>query len=206
MEAMKFALSFVLGLSLLAPVFAQSTWFEFLPRLQQYLALTDTQVQAILRNNQAYNAVISEKQLRIAQVDLEIQQERRKENIDAMAIGLRVAEIESHCRFLKGEAEATYRRNREVLTDAQRTRLAALEEAAKLIPVIQEAQSGAMLPLEGQIPGSLTVVGRWIETSGFLLGGTAYGCTESSSPLVFRNPFPAGSSAEAQRRPSSSIN
>jgi hypothetical protein len=201
---MKLALSVFFGLSLLAPVFAQNPWFDVLPRLRQYLSLSDTQVQAILRNNQAYTGAVFEKQLRIAQVEREIGEERRKDTIDALAIGMRVAEIESHCRFLQGEAEATYRRNREVLTEPQRTRLAALEEAAKLIPVIQEAQSTGMLPLDGQIPGTLPAMGRWVETSSFLLGGAPYGCA-ATIPSIARNPFP-GAAGEGQRRLSSSSN
>lgn len=111
-----------------------------IPTLQQYLELADSQVQAILRNNDDYNHYAQEKQRRMAQVQREIAEETAKEWLDSAALGIRYAEIEVHCRQLKEEAEKILRNNLDVLNDAQKAKLKVLEEAMKLMPAISEAE------------------------------------------------------------------
>lgn len=128
----------MLPLLLLAPAWGQVV--RPVSVLQRYLELADSQVETILRNNEDYNRYSREKQNRIAQVQSEIAEETAKESLDPAALGIRYAEIEVHCRQLKEEAARTRNLNMAALSDAQKTKLKALEEAVKLLPVISEAE------------------------------------------------------------------
>ncbi|HYZ86827.1 MAG TPA: hypothetical protein VE621_20595 [Bryobacteraceae bacterium] len=183
---------------LLLCIFALTTaaqtnpWFNYIPALREYLTLTDAQVDGILANNATYNREVQERQTRITQVQTEIASETKKENIDPLALGMRYAEIESHCRFLSSEAERTMQRNREVLTDAQRARLAALEEAKKLLPAISEGEAaGLMTSQAGYVPFNWIDSNAFYSTTGSRLGGGLSACYfPSNASGLIRNPFP----------------
>jgi hypothetical protein len=128
---------------------AQGTpWFDYTPlgEVRKYLQLTDTQYQAILDQNERYNRMAQEKVRRIAQVQVEIGEETDKSPLDPAALGIRYAEIEAICRELKDESDRARQQSLAALTEPQRTRLNALEEAIKLYPVIAEAEAGNLLP------------------------------------------------------------
>jgi hypothetical protein len=184
---------FLLCIFALTTAAQTNPWFNYIPALREYLTLTDAQVDGILANNATYNREVQERQTRITQVQTEIASETKKENIDALALGMRYAEIESHCRFLSSEAERTMQLNREVLTDAQRTKVEALEEAKKLLPTISEAQSAGLVASEGSDVPVAWIEGNLLVSSllGVPVGGSLGACYAPSNASGFiRNPPP----------------
>src|SRR5258706_16267123 len=108
-------------------------WFyQPLGQVKEFLKLSDSQVQAILANNDEYNRWSFEKQNRIGQVQTEIVEETAKERLDPNALGIRYAEVESICREMKDRANEYYTRNIGVLNSDQKAKLKILEDAIKL--------------------------------------------------------------------------
>src|SRR4051812_42227081 len=70
--------------------------------LLQYLGLADAQVAAINQLNSEYQQTLSPQQQRTAQLQAEIAEQIRQETLDAPAIGVRYAEIESIRRDIAG--------------------------------------------------------------------------------------------------------
>ena len=126
----------------------------FTPLLQvrQFLALTDSQLAAIVQNNSDYNSFSSQQQRQIRNAQTQIAVETTKDSLDPMAIGALYAGIESACRDLRNKAAATQKQNISILTDAQKAKLNTLNDAMKLAPVISEAQSGKLLGSAGSPP------------------------------------------------------
>jgi hypothetical protein len=132
----------VITVLLAAPLVAQS-FADFLlrPQLDSYLELTADQRQRMSANAQALNQWSIEKYTRTMQIQAEIAQETAKASPDALAIGMRYVELEGICRQGREKTEETRRNHLQTLTAAQRAKLMALEEAAKIVPLITEAQS-----------------------------------------------------------------
>jgi hypothetical protein len=131
-------------------------------QVKAYLGLTDAQVTQIVLNLNEYGRLVSQRQQRMFQVQTEIQQETAKSPLDAAALGVRYAEIETICRNVKDEAVAVQNRNLGLLTEPQKVKLKVLEDAFKLFPIISEAQnSGVLTP-----PGPYPII-RWFDTSAF---------------------------------------
>jgi hypothetical protein len=123
-----------------------SPWFyQPLGQVQQFLQLTDAQLQTILTNNGDYNQFARTKQTRISQLQSEIATETAKDTLDPMALGIRYAEIETVCREMKDQALTYQQKNASVLTDPQKAKLQVLQDAMKLAPVISDAQSGNLI-------------------------------------------------------------
>jgi hypothetical protein len=127
-------------------------------QLRVYLGLTDTQVSQLLQNLDDYSRLVSQRQERMYQVQSEIRDETAKSPLDPAALGVRYAEIETICRNVRDEAAATQTRNLTVLTDAQKVKLKALEDAMKLQPVISEAQNAGLLSPPGPYAGIVSGV------------------------------------------------
>jgi hypothetical protein len=127
-----------------------------LPLMTQYLSLTDSQLQTISQNNDAFNQFSSTKQARIYQVQTEIAQVTQASPIDPMGLGVRYAEIEEICRELRTNAAQSQQQNRTVLTDAQKLKLQALQDAMNLMPLISEGQSDNLLPANSARTASLS--------------------------------------------------
>src|SRR5262249_16061580 len=139
-----------------ASAWAQPTFYQPFQQVQQYLQLTDSQVQTILSNKNDYNQLATSRQPRISQLQTEIATETSRDTLDPMALGTRYAEIETICRELKSQAGTYQQKNTSVLTDPQKTKLQALQDAVKLAPVISEAQSGTLLGTATAAPLSYT--------------------------------------------------
>ena len=100
-------LCFPAGLILFVTIgYAQQGPFQPLSRLRDYLQLSDSQLQAILGNNEQYNRWSAGKQARIQQVQIEIADETAKEQPDPMALGVRYAEVAGICREMRDQAAA----------------------------------------------------------------------------------------------------
>ena len=176
---------------------AQQTTPWYFESLRTYLTLTQAQIDRITANNKAYDDLVEERQGRIFGLQLEINVETEKENVDPLALGTRYADIESQCRFLDAEASRVLQRNREVLTEAQRAKLDAFEEVLKLLPTINEAQSARLMKAGTPAPANRLLVPIVYPGSGsglmsfttFLLGNPTTACGGVRSGLS-RIPFP----------------
>jgi hypothetical protein len=128
--------------------------------LAEYLSLSAEQKAAINENNAAYTRTSLLKQDRLAQVEKEIRDETARSPLDPGALGIRYAGIEAACRYL-GEEGCTVRdRNLALLTDVQKTRIKALEEALRLLPLAQESQGAGLVVYDRPLSLLLSVSGR----------------------------------------------
>jgi hypothetical protein len=134
---------FVMGL----PVSAQTFSFgrPLSPELIQYLGLNDNQATAIRQANNSYLQFTLQKSRRSAQVQSEIAEETARPALDPMALGLRYLELEAIRREIATEETRTRTTVQAILTDAQKTKVQALEDAMKLQPLICDAQSARIL-------------------------------------------------------------
>jgi len=143
----------------LYPLLALSAWSQTSPQqalsqVQQYLSLTDSQVNAILQNNNDYNNFASQQQRQILDAQTQIAIEISKDSLDPTTIGNLYAGIETTCRGLRDKASTSRQQNISVLTDAQKLKLNALIEAMKLMPTISEAEFGNLIGSVGSPPYS----------------------------------------------------
>ncbi|MBY0374460.1 MAG: hypothetical protein K2Q23_10730 [Bryobacteraceae bacterium] len=129
-----------LVLSLALSLFGQLTGVPQPLALIDYLTLTPAQLTTINRNNANFQQMAAEKDLRRAQLQAEISRETDKTPLDPMALGLRYAEVETICRDIRDAQVRLRQDNFAVLTETQRTRMRALEEAMKLVPLANEAE------------------------------------------------------------------
>ena len=161
------------------------TLYQPFGQIKDFLQLSDSQLQTILRNNSEYSSWASGKQSRIFQVQSEIAQETTKENLDSMALGVRYTEVELICRDIKQQIPVYQKKNTDVLTDTQKARLKVLEDAVKLAPVISEAQSVNLLGGGGSSFASiLTGTPGLIGIAGF--SSQVNGCSSSLPFAVIR--------------------
>lgn len=133
-----------------------------LPQIREYLMLTEAQMSKIAQQNIEFNRFSQEKTRRMIQVQGEIGEETRREPLDPAALGIRYAELEALRREIADRNQKLIGSNMAVLTDVQKTKLKALEEAMKLVPVAQAAQASKILPddcARGPVPTSLQIRG-----------------------------------------------
>jgi hypothetical protein len=161
---MRLCLVFLFGAALLpAQGFPGTQFFQ----IKEYLQMSDSQYVALLRANDELNRSLSESSRRIFTLQSEISAEGEKDSPDPMEIGTRFVEISRVCRELRTQFDAQLAKNVATLTDAQRTRLRALEDLAKQMGVVAEAQGMRIL---GDVPappqlGAPPLVYRLITTS-----------------------------------------
>jgi hypothetical protein len=155
----------------------------FPPQLKQYLELTDEQVASILRLNSSSQTFQLDKLRRSGQVQFELSQEMAKPTLDPMALGVRYEELEAIRREIEADGNRTAANIQNVLTTAQKTKVAALQQAMQLQSVICEAQSVNVLrpvvsmglPISTAVPANRISATRWFDTAAFLLPGVACG-------------------------------
>jgi len=169
-----------LSSSVVLAVLAASAWAQTVPnpwfyqplgQVQQFLQLTDSQLQTVLTNNGDYNQFAMTKQTRISQLQSEIATETAKDTLDPMALGIGYAEIETICRELRDQATAYQTKNTAILTDLQKAKLQVLQDAVKLSPVISDAQSGNLIGSSTYAPLFFTSTSAFTGTSGSVIGG-----------------------------------
>lgn len=167
---------------LLLPLLATAQIFSG-PRptaLIQYLTLTPAQLNALDANNANLQRVVSEKVNRQAQLMREISIENNKTPLDPMALGLRYAEVETICRDIRDAENRARQDNIAVLTEPQRVRLRALEEAVRLVPVAQQAESMRLADF-----GAITFLSGSTDFASLLLGFPPTGGAGSTCPGFF---------------------
>jgi hypothetical protein len=134
-------MKYLLSVFFVLPLLAQQNQPAALPLLQQHLELTNAQLFGLLSNAQEYNRIVAERQPRLRQVQNELLDETMKPDLDPQALAARYLEIELICREIKDAAMALRTRNLDLLTAAQKTKLKAIEDALKMMPLIAETQS-----------------------------------------------------------------
>lgn len=139
----------------------------FPPELQKFLELSGQQVDAIRRANIELDTFRARKQFRLAQVEAEIREWTAKDPIDAMQLGVRYAEMEGIRREIRDAEKDARAKIRGVLNPAQMAKLKALEDAARLQPLINSAVCENLMQLP-EMP--VTGITRWFNTTGFVVG------------------------------------
>jgi hypothetical protein len=181
MKQIAFGMFFIMplmGQLLPGPIFRPPA---FPPALQTYLELSNDQVNAITRLNAAYQQFQLEKSQRTAQVQLELAQETAKQNLDAMALGVRHLELEAIRREMQAQQAKTFTEVQNVLTAAQKTKAQALIEAMRLQSLACDAQTQNLIPIA--LPGNRGSIGGVLPDgsqgfASFLLGvpQLGFGC------------------------------
>jgi hypothetical protein len=128
---------------------------QLLPQVRDFLQLTNSQVLGIALNNDEYNRNIQDRLQRVRQVQTEIAVETAKDPVDPAQLGVRYTEIELICRELRDLANNLQKQNLALLTDEQRTRLKALDDVYKLLPVLIEAQMSNLLGIWTTAPNAM---------------------------------------------------
>jgi hypothetical protein len=191
---------------LLCPCIALSAWSQTLPppqqalsQLRQFLGLTDSQVTAILQNNNDYNTFSLQQQRQIQNAQAQIALETAKEQLDPMGIGTLYVGIESACRELREKALTSQKQNLSILNDAQKAKLIVLNDALKLAPAISEAQNGNLLGSPNSPPFAFTGFGSGIISG--VLGGIGFPSIQGCVSQVFPgNIIPANRLASTEHR------
>ena len=119
---------------------------QYLGEIRTYLALTDEQVAKMQRQIDDYSRWAALRQRRMSEVQLEIIVETAKTPLDPAALGVRYAEVEAIRREIAERGDALVPANVAVLTEAQKVKLKALEEALKLVSTGDQAKVLKLLP------------------------------------------------------------
>ena len=161
--------------------------------LEQFLSITNDQYAKLIAISAQYTRLTQTKQERAFQVNLEINQETAKPDLDSMALGVRYLELEVICRELREAAAAIPASSLAILTDVQKTRLKQLDDAMKLGQTISQAQSLGLLPGGSHGNISFTLIAR---TGDFSFQNFQVGC-RTPTALIFTpgTPAPAPTSA-----------
>ena len=140
----------LIGLLAVGSVFGQGGGFPlsaFLALIRDYLTLTETQVQQIRQQNAEFEEWMTPKYERMASVlPFEIAAETAKEPIDEAALGARYAELERLRREIAARRAGVIAANLRVLTEAQRAKMKALDEALQLVGTGAQAEAFLLMP------------------------------------------------------------
>jgi Spy/CpxP family protein refolding chaperone len=158
----------------------------FPPELQKFLELGNTQVDAIRRANTDLDIYRARKQFRIAQVRAELREWTAKDPISAIELGLRYAELETINREIREEERKTAAKARGALTPAQMAKLKVLEEAIKLLPLIDSAACENLIDGPGTPVPMNIVPGMGIAGVPGAIMGPASGCIRGMISAVMQ--------------------
>jgi len=121
----------------------------------RYLDLTVEQVTRLVRIDTGWSSYRAERSLRARQLQDEIDAEARKSNADRAGLKQRNLELETICRHARERRAQVLHEARAVLNPGQVAKLAQLEQAFALMPIIESAQALNLMPnsLSGPPPG-----------------------------------------------------
>ena len=141
---------------LLVLVVAASAWGQgpiiigqrpFLAQIREYLALTEAQFNRIQQQNNDFSRWSFTQSQRMFEVQREIGVETARQPLDPVALGLRYAEVETIRRVIAERNAKLVPDNIAVLTDMQKMKLKALEEAMRLAETAgSEARAIRLVP------------------------------------------------------------
>ena len=129
----------------------------------RYFELTPNQLTALTGIDASWLEYRASATERADRIEVEIDQEARRVNLDPAALGQRYVELETICRQSQARRLRSVADARGVLTSAQLAKLAVLEQALALMPIVQSAQSANLLsgvvtgPPAGMPGGTLDV-------------------------------------------------
>ncbi len=122
--------------------------------IRDYLALTDTQVGAILNSAATYQNLFSRRQARVADVEAEIRDETAKPSPDALALGNRYTELIVISRELARLERQAGAASRALLTTPQLMKLQALVDGNSLLIFVYPAEGCHFIALPAGVPTS----------------------------------------------------
>jgi hypothetical protein len=147
MKACRFGLWLaVLSLPLLSRSAGAQTPDRLLARdAVRYLELTANQLSALTGVQATWLEYRASATQRTGRIEIEIAQETRRVTLDSAALGQRYVELETICRQSQARRLRSTTDARAVLTPAQLAKLAVLEQAFALMPIVQSAQTVNLL-------------------------------------------------------------
>lgn len=152
---MKHALCILLALLASWPAAAQNPGdqipIRLWPQIVRHLELTPQQILELVQIQVEWGRFLATKSRRAAQVENELRDETLAEVVDPMALGLRYMELEAICRESRDMDRKLHERARRLMTEPQRAKLAVLEQAYRLLPVIVEADAAKLV--DAPLPG-----------------------------------------------------
>lgn len=116
-----------------------------LTRIQEYLSLSDTQIETLLANMRTQTEERAARARRLDELRLALRAEMAREDAEAVTLGTLASQGEEVCREDRRSWARVTERARTLLTVAQRARLDELEADRRLAAAVQEAQSLALL-------------------------------------------------------------
>ncbi|MBS1827951.1 MAG: hypothetical protein JST93_21765 [Acidobacteria bacterium] len=116
-----------------------------IPRLRQFLNLTEAQYQQLTDNFNQYGLIAAQAYDRMDRLYSEIVEETARTQPRPAELGMRYVDIELTCRQTVEELARLKARNLALLTTAQKGRLQILLDAIKLVPEIGEAQDALLI-------------------------------------------------------------
>ena len=134
----------ILCLFLLLASSAGAQSIRFPADLRAYLELTELQVTNILNHQTAFFAVVESEEDRLLTLDLEVRRELAKAQPDPVLVGAKIVEGEMIDRGLETKYIETVGKIRKELTDAQNTKMKSLEDAYRLVGLIEQAQDAGL--------------------------------------------------------------
>ena len=165
--------------------------------VKQFLTITNDQYAKLLAVNAQYSRLTQTKQERAFQVNLEINQETAKPDLDSMALGVRYLELEVICRELRDAAAAIPASSLAILTDVQKAKLKQLDDAMKLGQTISQSQSLGLLL--GGSPDSFGIPRFIAITGNFGFQNFQVGC-RTPTAMIFTSGTPAPAPTSAPTR------
>lgn len=122
--------------------------------LKTYLGLNDTQLEQIRQTRQSFRESMRPLVQEMAAKQRTLRDQIAQGSPDAAAAGKLLVEIDALRKQIRAKHESAQSETAAVLTADQRAKLKALEDAAKLAPMIRQARgAGLLAPPEGMGAG-----------------------------------------------------
>jgi hypothetical protein len=155
---------------------------DYLGPVREYLQLSQDQMARMQRNIAEFSAWENTKRQRAIQVDEELGVEAAREVITPGALGVRWAELETIRRQVAERRKELHRQNQTVLTEAQRLKFKAMEDAVSLDPVIVSARYASLLPRAANGCGDQDSLAELLRSP--LIFGNCVGIVPAASPSM----------------------
>lgn len=180
-------------LALAAALLAQAPFQPAVDQIKAYLNLQDSQIQTLQQLRQQQMQAVQSTLSEMAAKQQSLREQLDRGSTDATALGKLLLEIEA-LRKRANVTDTSFRTQAvNVLTTEQKTKLAALEQAHKLAPAIQQAVAlGLVTPPD---PAAFPGPGVWgfgrgagSPAAGPLMGPRGRGMGPEAGPMRLRTP------------------
>ena len=160
-----------------------------LAQIREYLVLTEAQFNRIQQQNSDFSRWSLTQSQRMFEVQREISVETARQPLDPVALGLRYAEVETIRRVIAERGAKLIPDNIAVLTEQQKMKLKALEEAMRLAETAGSEARSIRLSAE-PCGGSSFGFGVPSDFASFLLGDFYFPCSLGGGNRIIGLPFP----------------